>query len=163
MLGLFCSSHILNISTNLNSRDSWGWKGSLEVILSKPPTQAGSPRVVFQDHVHMAFEHLWGRKFHYLSRWPVTVLSQPRSIKLFPDVQRAQSHMQSVPIASGPVTGHHWEVSVSTFFAPSLQVFIIFSLDKIPNSHFANLLRKHLPQFLTNNSKIWLRELSSTC
>jgi len=37
-----------------------------------------------------------------------------------------------VPIAFGPVTGHHWKAPGSILFAPSLQVFQHF--DKIPLS-----------------------------
>lgn len=69
----------LNLSTNLNSLNGWSWNGSLEIILSKSPTQAEPSRAVFQGHVHMAFKHLRGRKFHNLSGWPVTMLSQPCS------------------------------------------------------------------------------------
>ena len=39
---------------------------------------------------------------------------------------------QFVPIASGPVAGHHWKEPGSISFAPSLQVFI--DIEKIPLS-----------------------------
>lgn len=93
----------LNLPTNLNSENGWGWKGSLEVILSRPPTHAGPRRAVFPGHVHRAFEYFWGRKFHNLSRWPATVLSQAHSKKLFPDVQRAPPvfSLCSLPLSLG--------------------------------------------------------------
>ena len=58
------------------------------------------------------------------------VLSHPLSGKVFPDVQRKSPLFQCVPVASGPVTGHHWQEPVSVLSAPSLQVFI--HVDEIP-------------------------------
>ena len=44
-----------------------------------------------------------------ISGQPVPVLGHPHSEKVFPDVQREPPVFQSVPIAPGPVTGHHWK------------------------------------------------------
>ena len=44
--------------------------------------------------------------------------------QVFPDVQTEPPVLQFVPIASGPVTGHHWKVPGSICFTLSLQVFI---------------------------------------
>ena len=67
-----------------------------------------------------AYEYLWGR-LHNLLGQPAPVLTNPPSKKkknqLFSDV------FQLMLIASGPITGHHWQEPGSVLFALSLQVF----------------------------------------
>jgi len=64
--------------------------------------------------------------FDYLYGW--RLYSLPGQLShckiLFPDVQREAPVFQVVPIASGPVTGHHSKKPGSIFIAPSLQVFL---------------------------------------
>ena len=79
--------------------------------------------------VQMAFEYLQGWRLRNLSGQPVPVLSHPHSKKVLPAVLREPPVFQSVPAASGPVTGHHWKEPGSVLFAPSLQVFMY--IDKI--------------------------------
>jgi len=55
----------------------------------------------------MAFDCLQGRRLYNLSDKPLSVVSQPNSKKVFPDVQREPPVFQFMPIASCPVSGHH--------------------------------------------------------
>ncbi len=48
-----------------------------------------------------------GGGLYNLPGQPVPVLGHPHSEKVFPDVQTEPPVFQFVPIASGPVTGHH--------------------------------------------------------
>lgn len=48
------------ISALLGTMCSWGWKGALEIIWSKPCAQARPHRANHPGHVQMAFEHLQG-------------------------------------------------------------------------------------------------------
>ena len=52
------------------------------------------------------------------------VFSHPHSERVFPDIQRGFPVFQFVPIASSPVTGHHWKEPGCILFASSLKVFI---------------------------------------
>lgn len=47
-------------------------------------------------------------------RQPVPMLYHPCSKEVFPHIQRGLHAFQSVPIATCPVIGHHWEESVPT-------------------------------------------------
>jgi len=49
---------------------------------------------------------------------------------VFSDIEKAPPVFQFVPIASGPVTGHHWKQPGCILFAPSFRVFIY--ADEIP-------------------------------
>lgn len=69
----------------------------------------------------MAFEYLQEWKLHNFPWQPVPVLSPPWNGKVFPDVQREQSASQFVPFASGPVTGHHWEVLAPSSLHPCIR------------------------------------------
>jgi len=73
----------------------------------RPLLKQGHLDPVAQVCVQMAFEHLQGWRLHNLSGRPVPVLGHPHSEKVFPDVQREPPVFQCVPVASGPVTGHH--------------------------------------------------------
>lgn len=59
-----------------------------------------------QVHVQTGSEYLQGQRLHHLPGQPVPVLIT-LTVKKFPDVQREPPAFQPVPIASGPVTGHH--------------------------------------------------------
>lgn len=65
---------------------------------------------------------------------------------MFPDVQQEQLVFQGVPIASGPVCGHHLKHPVSFVFTASLQVFIY--IDKFP-------LNFHTVPFLLTFNKVF--------
>lgn len=79
------------------------WRSSCPALLLKQ----GHLEPVAQDHVQMAFEYLQGWRLDNFSGQPVPVLGHPYSEKVFPDVQTEPPVFQSVPITSGPVTGHH--------------------------------------------------------
>lgn len=72
----------------------------------------------------MSFEYLQGLRLHNFSGKPVPVLSYPYSEKVVPDDQTDPPMLQFVPIASGPVTGHHRKEPCSLFLTPALQIFI---------------------------------------
>jgi len=81
-----------------------------DICRSSGPTlmlKQGHLELVAQDHVQAAFEFLQRWRHHSLPRQPVPVLGHPLSDKVFPDVQREPPVFQPVPIASGPVPGHH--------------------------------------------------------
>jgi len=101
-----------------------------EAHLVHPPAQAGPPRPFVQDCVQVAFEYLQGQRLHNLPGQPVPALCHPHSKKVFPDSQREPPLFQFVPIASCPVTGHHWKEPDSMLFSPPLLVFLY--IDKIP-------------------------------
>ena len=67
----------------------------------------GHLELAAQGYVHKAFECPQGGRLHNLPWQPIPVLGCPHSKKVFPDVQREPPVFQCVPIASGPVTGHH--------------------------------------------------------
>ena len=71
-----------------------------------------------QDSVQTAFEFLQGGRLHNLSGQLVPVLGHLHSRKVFPDVQREPPVFHCVPMASGPVRGHHQKQSGSVFFVP---------------------------------------------
>ena len=62
---------------------------------------------VAQDYVQVSFENLHGGRLHSPSGQPVPVLCQPQSKEVLPHVQMEPPVFQFVPIAPGPVTGHH--------------------------------------------------------
>ena len=103
-------------------------------LVQPPCSSKATYSLLAQNHVQTAFEHLQGWRLDNLPGQPVPVLSHSHCKKVFPDVQREPPVFQVVPIASGPVAGHHWEEPGSVFFAPSWQVFI--SIDEIPLSLF---------------------------
>ncbi|XP_035744351.1 signal recognition particle 19 kDa protein [Egretta garzetta] len=72
----------------------------------------------------MAFAYIQRWKLHHLAGQPVLALGHPHSEKVLPDIQREPPVPHSVPIASGPGTGHHRKEPGSILSAPSPQVFI---------------------------------------
>jgi len=62
---------------------------------------------VAQDHVQTAFENLQGRRLRNLPGQPMPVFSYSHRENMFSDVLREPPVIHSIPIASGPVTGHH--------------------------------------------------------
>jgi len=98
-------------------RDIWKSSGP------NPFLKQGHLEPAAQDHV-LAFEYLQGWRLHNHPGQPVLVLRHRHSEKGFPDVQREPLVFWFLAIATGPVTGHHWEEPGSVLFAPSLQVFI---------------------------------------
>lgn len=62
----------LTADSAFSSQDGWGWQGALEVLVSSPEAQAGSPQA--QDCVQLAFECLWQRRCPSLSGPLVLVL-----------------------------------------------------------------------------------------
>ena len=101
-----------------------------------PPTllQEGHLKPVAQGRVQAAFEYLQGGRLHSLPGQPVLVHSHPHSKEVFPYTQTAPSAFRCVPVASGPVSGHHREEPGSGLFVPTLQVFIY--IDEIPPEPF---------------------------
>jgi len=80
----------------------------------------------------MAFDCLQGRRLYNLSDKPLSVVSQPNSKKVFPDVQREPPVFQFMPIASCPVSGHHWKERGCILFVPRyLQVCMY--VDDVPS------------------------------
>ena len=75
---------------------------------------------VGQDHVQTTSEYLQEWRLHNPYGQPVKVLSHLHSEKVSPDVQMELHLFQFVPIASSPVTGHHWKEPGSVLFTPSL-------------------------------------------
>jgi len=82
-------------------RDLWTSSGPIPLL------KQGHLEPVARDHVQVAFEYLQGWRLHSLSLQPVPVLGHPHMDKVFPDVQREPPVFQFLPMASGPVTGHH--------------------------------------------------------
>jgi len=80
----------------------------------------------------MAFEYLQGGRPHHLFGQPVPVLGHPHSEKVFADVQREPPVFWFVPIAFGPIAGHHRKESGPILVAPSLQMLV--HMDEIPLS-----------------------------
>lgn len=66
---------------------------------------------------------------------PVPVLGHSQKKKVFSDVQRVPSVFQSVPIASGSLTEHHWKESGHVFLAPSLQISTY--IDEVPQTQLS--------------------------
>ena len=97
-----------------------------------PLLKQGHLEPAAQEHIQTASEYLQGWRIHNLPRQPVPVLDHPHSDKVFPHVQREPPMFQFVPIASGPVTGHHRAEPGSIYLAPLLQVLI--NTDEIPLS-----------------------------
>ena len=90
--------HLVDIKSMLTeSQKGWGWKGPLEVSGPTPLLKEGHLKLIAQDHVQMAFEHLQGVRLHNLSGQPVPVLCDPHSKKVFPHVQREPPVFQFVP------------------------------------------------------------------
>ena len=81
--------------------DFWGSSGHTTLLKQCYLEQ------VAQDSLQMASEYLQGRRLHNLPGQPIPMFSVPHSEKMFPDVRTEPLVFQSVPIASGPVTGHH--------------------------------------------------------
>ena len=73
------------------------WRSSGPTLLLKP----GHLELAAQDHVQMALDCLQGWRVHHLSH--------PHSEKVFPDVQREPPVFPFVPMATCPITGHHWK------------------------------------------------------
>lgn len=71
----------------------------------------------------MAFEYLQDRRLHHLAEKSLPVFGELHSERVFLDVQRELPVFQCVPVASCPVTGHHWKRSGSVL-ALFLQVFL---------------------------------------
>lgn len=71
--------HVYEIT---EAQNSWCWKGTLEVIYSKPLAQAG-PEQVIQDHVQLGFEHNQESRLYKLPGQPVLVFDHPQSKKVF--------------------------------------------------------------------------------
>lgn len=63
---------------------------------------------VAQEHIQRAVEDPQGGRLHSLSRQPVPGLC---------DLQREPPVFQSVPTASCPATGHHWNEPGFTFLS----------------------------------------------
>jgi len=97
-----------------------------ELWTSSGPTfllKQGHPDPVAQDHIRRAFGYVQGQRLHNLPGQPVLLCGHPDSEKAFPDVQREPAVFQCVPVASGPVTGHHCKESGS-IFTPSVHLFV---------------------------------------
>lgn len=77
---------------------------------------------VAQEHIQRAVEDPQGGRLHSLSRQPVPGLC---------DLQREPPVFQSVPTASCPATGHHWEKSDPAIFTPSQTPSDISYISKI--------------------------------
>ena len=113
----------------IESQNSWGWHGQLEVIWSKPQYQTRPPRA---SCLGPCIDSFW---ISLKRETPQTLWATCASFQLpsqqnsFPDVQTAPPLFHFVPIASDPVTGHHWKESV--FFAPSLWGGVNTHTDKI--------------------------------
>jgi len=82
-------------------RGLWSSSGPTHLL------KQGHPEKGVQNHTQTAFGYLQGWRLHNMPWQPVPVLSHPHTEKVFPDVQREPLMFQCVPIASGPVTGHH--------------------------------------------------------
>lgn len=109
------------------SGNSWGWKGSLEVIQSNPPAQAGQPRA---NSAQPCPEGVW----IYLRRetpWPLwaTFVSAQFSLQqnVFPVIQMATLVLQFLPIAFYLIIGHLWIEPV--LFAHSHKIFIYWYIN----------------------------------
>ena len=61
--------------------------------------------------IQVGFEYLHRRRLHEPSGQPVPGLRQPQRKEVLPHVQTELPLLQFVPIASCPVTGHHWKES----------------------------------------------------
>lgn len=72
---------------------------------SSDPTS--SLQQIAQVHVQTVFEHVQGWRLYDIPGQSGPVPGHPHSEKVFLDVQREPPEFQHVPIASGPVTGHH--------------------------------------------------------
>ena len=89
------------------------WKRLLGPTWFNVPAQAGPPKVVFQDHVQVAFEDLQGGD-SAASGQPVPLHSK----NVLSDVQRESLVFQFVPIASCPGIVHHWGEGKDHFSCP---------------------------------------------
>jgi len=98
--------------------------------LVQPPCSSSDTQSQLSRTVQAASECLQGWRLHHFSGEHVPGLGYLHSENVFPDAQREPPLFQFVPIASGLVTGHHWEEPGCIFFTPCLQVFIY--IDKIP-------------------------------
>ena len=81
-----------------------------DLLKSPAPThllKQGHLELVAQDHVQMAFKYLQVWRLDSLPGQPVPVLTHLHSERGLPDVERESPVFQFVPVASGPVTGHH--------------------------------------------------------
>lgn len=87
--------------TVTKSQDGWHWKG-----LSSPTSllKQGHLVTAAQDHVQ---KDLQGWKVRHLLGQPAPVLGHFHSEKAFPHCPGEPLAFQSVPTASGSVTGHH--------------------------------------------------------
>lgn len=64
--------------TYTESQNCLGWKGPLEIILSRPLTREGHLEQEAQEHVQVSFECLWRGTLLDLSGQPVAVLGFPQ-------------------------------------------------------------------------------------
>jgi len=99
-------------------RDLWKSSGPIPLL------KQGHLERVAQDHVKTSSEYLQGWRLPKLPGKPIPVLGHSHSKDVFPDVQMAPPVFQFVPVASGPVTRHHWKEPGPVVFAPSLQLFL---------------------------------------
>ena len=77
-----------------------------------------------QDRVQEGLEYLQRRRIHNLPGQPVPVLRHPQREEVLPPVQAELPVLQFVPIASCPVTGHHWNELGPILLTPTLQIFL---------------------------------------
>ena len=75
--------------------------------LVQPPAEQGQMEQVGLGCVQSGFQYLQEWRLHNLSGQPVPLLSHPLRKKVFASTQTEPPVSQSVPIASGSVTGHH--------------------------------------------------------
>ena len=96
-----------------------------------PLPKQGHLQQAAQDLVQAGLEYLQRKRIHNLPGQPVPVLSHPQSEEIVPHVQTELPMLQFVPIASCPVTGHHWEGCGPILLTPTLKMFI--SIYKVPS------------------------------
>lgn len=107
------------------SQNDCVWRGLLEVILSSPPAHTG-PSGAGCISLQTSSEYLQGEGFHNLPEQPVPLPIDPQSKKKKKSSWSSEGTLvfQFMPIASSPVTGHHWKEPGSLFLLSSLQIFL---------------------------------------
>lgn len=122
--GFLCVSVSISFFPVVSQAD-WDWKRPLEVTWSNTPSQARWPRA---DYPGLCPDRFWiiskdgdsTTSMGHLHQCSIT-LSVKKCFLVFGE---NLPEFWLVPVASSPVSGHHWNEPGSISFVPSLQVFI---------------------------------------